>query len=162
MTLVVRPARQGDLAAVDALTVAVYRPLLPEGDPYLRVLGQAGKRFGRAEVVVAELDGQVVGSLTVAAHGTRYSHIARPDELEFRMLAVSPAARGHGAGTALVRHVLDQAAARGLRAVVLSTQSNMVAARRIYDRLGFRDAPHRYWSPEPGLTLTVLERRLGG
>jgi ribosomal protein S18 acetylase RimI-like enzyme len=158
--MVIRPARLGDLPAVRTLTVEVYRPLLPEGDPYLRVLGEVGKRFARAEIVVAELGGAIVGSLTMAEAGSRYADVARPGELEFRMLAVSPAARGRGVGTALVEHVLAEAQARRRAGVVLTTHPAMAEARRIYNRLGFVRAPERDWEPVPGAQLTVMVRSL--
>lgn len=161
MTVVeLRAAQAADLGAIGALTVEVYRPLLPPGDPYLLRLADVRKRFERAEVVVATVDGAVVGSLTMAEHGTRFADVAREGELEFRMLAVSTQARGLGVGSGLVAYVLGQARARGRSAVVISTMPNMVAARRIYDRLGFVRVPERDWSPEPGLIITVLRLAL--
>jgi hypothetical protein len=43
---------------------------------------------------------------------------------------------------------------------VISTQSDMVDARRIYDRNGFVPAPERNWEPVPGMELTALVREL--
>lgn len=130
-------------------------------DPYAAHLADAAPRFGGAELLVAvDADGSVLGTVTVAPPGSSMINLAGPDELEFRMLAVSPAARGRGVGEALVRAVLDRAGELGLPAVVLSSQPDMAAAHRLYRRFGFRRTPDRDWSPVPGETLVTfrLER----
>jgi ribosomal protein S18 acetylase RimI-like enzyme len=86
--------------------------------------------------------------------------IAGPDETEFRMLAVSPAAQGRGVGTALLRRVVEASAERGRNGVVCSSQPSMRAAHRIYERVGFTRAPDRDWSPLPGVDLLAFALRL--
>uniref|UniRef100_UPI0035653628 GNAT family N-acetyltransferase n=1 Tax=Nocardioides sp. TaxID=35761 RepID=UPI0035653628 len=56
---------------------------------------------------------------------------------------------------ALVRHVLDRAREAGSSRVVLSTLAEMSAAHRLYERLGFRRAPERDWSPREGIDLVA-------
>ena len=70
------------------------------------------------------------------------------------MLAVDPAARGRGVGTALMRHVVD--ASRGREGIVCSSLAEMTAAHRIYERLGFTRAPERDWSPVAGVDLLAF------
>lgn len=154
----VRTATDADFDAIGGLTLAVYVGegyIAPES-PYVDELADTARRAASATLLVAEHDGEVVGSLTVARPGTPYADIARPDELEFRMLAVSSAARGLGAGTALVRTVIDLARAESFEAVVLTTMPAMADARRVYDRLGFAHAPQRDRLTPSGLPLTVL------
>jgi N-acetylglutamate synthase-like GNAT family acetyltransferase len=74
--LVVRRARAADFDAVAALTVA--------------------------EVLVADLDGEVVGAVTWCPSGSLWREIAEDDEGEFRTLAVTAGGRGRGVGEALV------------------------------------------------------------
>ncbi|NKY51997.1 GNAT family N-acetyltransferase [Nocardia vermiculata] len=156
----VRAAEPDDFAAVARLTVDIYvgEGHVPAQSPYVAELGDTETRAKDAEVLVAVRDSEVVGSLTIARPGTPYADIARPGELEFRMLAVSPQARGAGVGTALVRAVLDTAAAEGFEAVVLTTMPTMAAARRIYQRSGFLHAADRDWQTDAGLPLTVMRR----
>lgn len=76
------------------------------------------------------------------------------------MLAVSKTARGLGAGTTLVRTVLEMATAESFSAAVLTTMPAMVDARRIYDRFGFVPVPERDWRTPAGEQLTVLRLQL--
>ncbi|MEO3749244.1 GNAT family N-acetyltransferase [Streptomyces sp. B6B3] len=167
MDITIRDARPAELAAVGALTAAVYlgEGLLvdAERDPYLAVLRDAARRAEHAEVLVAVApDGpgdEVVGTVTFVTAG-EYADIAGPDEAEFRMLAVSPAARGRGAGEALVRECLRRARRSGRRRIVLSSQLQMHTAHRLYERLGFVRTPERDWEPLPGFVLSTFARGL--
>jgi ribosomal protein S18 acetylase RimI-like enzyme len=132
-------------------------------DPYLDRLRDAARRAREADLWVAvEPDGadwvgQVLGSVTDCPPGSPWREVARPDEGEFRMLAVDPPAGGRGVATTLVQHVLDAWRARRTRAVVLSTLPEMTVAHRLYERFGFVRAPERDWSPVPGVDLLVYE-----
>lgn len=160
--ITIRPVDPADYDAVADLTVDSYvgGGFVDEGTGYVERLRDTASRAEQAEVVVAELNGEVVGSVTIAEPGTPFADVAQDGELEFRMLAVSSEARGRGAGSALVRHVLDAAYDRGLGAVVLSTEEEMADARRIYDRNDFVHTPERDWAPVPGRDLTVLVREI--
>ena len=59
------------------------------------------------------------------------------------MLVVDPAVRGADVGELLVTASLDRARAAGKAMMVLSTDSRMTAAHRLYRRLGFRRLPER-------------------
>ncbi|MDP9365209.1 MAG: GNAT family N-acetyltransferase, partial [Chloroflexota bacterium] len=70
---------------------------------YVDVLRDAARRAAEADLLVAvDPGGRVVGTLTFAPGGTRWADVAAPDEAEFRMLAVPPAARGRGVAERLV------------------------------------------------------------
>jgi len=59
------------------------------------------------------------------------------DELHINNVAVAPAHRGRGAGTALIREVLSEGARMGARRATLEVRRSNEAARRLYERLGF-------------------------
>src|ERR671917_1750079 len=69
------------------------------------------------------------------------------------MLVVDAAARGSGVGAALVRASVDLARGDGCTMVRLSSQEDMLAAHRLYERLGFVRTPSFDWYPVPGLFL---------
>jgi GNAT superfamily N-acetyltransferase len=54
-----------------------------------------------------------------------------------RILLVTPEARGHGAGRALVDACVAHARAAGCTTVTLWTNDVLVSARRIYEATGF-------------------------
>jgi GNAT superfamily N-acetyltransferase len=151
----IRPAAPDELAIVGDLCVAAYTPFVADDHHYVAVLRDAACRAAEAELLVAaEAGGRVLGTVTFVADGGPLGEIAAPGETEFRMLAVDPAAQGAGVGTALLRRVLELS--RGRHGVVCSSLPEMRTAHRIYERLGFRRAPDRDWSPVPGVDLLAF------
>jgi GNAT superfamily N-acetyltransferase len=152
----VRRAREAEHALLGELCVRAYAHdgLGPAG--YAARLRDVDGRAACAEVLVAEADGELLGTVTLMLEPSPLTEIATADEGEFRMLAVAPSAQGRGAGTALVQACAAAARARGHRALVCSSQDRMVAAHRIYSRLGFVRDPARDWSPVPGVRLLAF------
>ena len=73
------------------------------------------------------------------------------DELHINTLAVTPAARRQGVATALLRHVIADAAASGAVKATLEVRASNSAAISLYERLGFHVAatrPRYYVKPE--------------
>ncbi|MEV1008146.1 GNAT family N-acetyltransferase [Streptomyces sp. NPDC049881] len=173
MDIVIREARNDELDAAGELTARVYLEggLLLQGadDPYFAELRDAVRRAAHADVLVAVESGaadgdgsggRIVGSVTFVGRGGEFADLAGPGEAEFRMLAVDPRARGRGVGEALVRECLRRAGEVGARRVVLSSQSQMHTAHRLYGRLGFDRAPDLDWEPVPGVRLHAFAHEL--
>jgi ribosomal protein S18 acetylase RimI-like enzyme len=81
---------------------------------------------------VAEEDGRIVGTLTLAAF-----HIPSGLRAIIEDVVTDEAARGKGVASALVGAALDRAAALGARTVDLTSRPDRQAANRLYLRLGF-------------------------
>jgi len=72
------------------------------------------------------------------------------DEVHINNVAIRPAYRGLGMGTALLRHVLAEGRRLGARRATLEVRASNAGARRLYERLGFYVAGTRrnyYTSP---------------
>lgn len=78
---------------------------------------------------IAERNGQIVGSVFVVEKSKTIAQL--------RLLLVEPSARGFGLGRSLVQSVIDFARAAGYKKVQLWTQSELIAARKIYKSAGF-------------------------
>jgi ribosomal protein S18 acetylase RimI-like enzyme len=152
----IRPARPAEHAVVGDLCVAAYRAAgvaVASYEPRLRDV--AGRAAG-AEVLVAQDGGErLVGTVTFVLGGPM-REIATPEEGEFRMLAVDPAAGGRGIGTTLVEVCAERARAAGMTGLVCSSQTTMAAAHAVYRKLGFVRDPARDWSPVPGVELVAF------
>jgi DNA-binding MarR family transcriptional regulator/GNAT superfamily N-acetyltransferase len=85
---------------------------------------------GAEEAWIAEVDGAAAGSI----------FCVRKDETtaQLRLLFTEPWARGLGVGGKLVRQCLRFAIDAGYRDMVLWTNKDLHAARRLYERVGFQ------------------------
>ena len=75
---------------------------------------------------------------------------------EVKRLYVRPAYRGLGLGYELAARVLRDAKEIGYRRLVLDTLPRMEAARKLYERLGFRPVPAYYGNPLGGVVYMEL------
>jgi SAM-dependent methyltransferase/predicted N-acetyltransferase YhbS len=146
----------------DVVSQIIARTYLGEGhvnpnNPYSSALSDTASRSAVTDVYVALDGGVVVGSITFARAGNPYAAIARPGELEGRLMAVAPSGRRKGVATALMHHFLDTARSEGLEAAVFTIRPSMSDARRIYDRLGCVAVPERDWVDTDGTPLAVMK-----
>lgn len=85
------------------------------------------------ELLLARIDGQVVGSLTLALFRIPTGLRAWIEDV-----VVDGSARGQGVGEELNRFALDLARQRGATTVDLTSRPSREAANRLYQRLGFQ------------------------
>ena len=79
---------------------------------------------------------------------------------EIKSMHVAEAARGQGAGAAILRHLLDEARAAGLSRVSLETGAgdHFVPARALYRGHGFVEcAPFEGYAPDPNSVFLTLD-----
>ncbi|MBB3678649.1 GNAT family N-acetyltransferase [Modestobacter versicolor] len=138
--MIVRDAEERDLPAVVALYAddelgatreQVEDPLPAE---YLRAFA-AIRDDPRHRLVVAEVEGEVVGTLQLSF----VPHLVRRGGERAQVEAVRVAAgqRGSGLGRRLLEWAVDQARERGCVLVQLTTDATRADARRFYASLGF-------------------------
>ena len=155
--ITVRRADPAEADQLGALTERVYRTGGFGSDDYASVLRDGRSRVRDSIVLVAAapgdvtadglaaMNGSIVGTVTLALPGTPLAHLGRADEAEVRMLAVDEAARGLGIANRLMAACETLARDRGLAAVILCTESGMLAAQRLYERRGYLREPARDW-----------------
>jgi ribosomal protein S18 acetylase RimI-like enzyme len=152
----VRAATPADHVRIGDVLVDAYLAAGVMAEGYDTVLRDVATRAEHTDMLVAELDGTVVGTVAIAHDLGPYAEAqATKDELEFRMLAVDPAVQGAGVGTALLDAVLVIGIRKRRGSLVLSTLDTNVKARDMYARRGFRRVPERDFSPVPGVDLLV-------
>ena len=150
--LVIREARDNELEIVASLVVDAYGEFAARMAPdawssFAQDIANVRGRTIDAEVLVAERDGRIVGTVT------RYRDWrgAQQDASAVRVLAVPPPERGSGVGRALMEHCIALARDEHKERVVLAVTQEMEEARDLYDRLGFERAPDLDHMPAPGV-----------
>jgi ribosomal protein S18 acetylase RimI-like enzyme len=152
--VIVRDARPSELPVIGDLRVNAYsaQDFLSDGSHYTETLRGLG-RDGDGQVLAAVDGDQILGTVMLQEWPDAGHVVRGPDEAEVRALAVAPGAQGRGVGRALLRAVIDRAAARGMARLMLCTQPEMFAAQHLYEAAGFRRDPERDWYPVPGFLL---------
>ena len=143
----IRPARAHELREIAALFAAALEPYRASGsdwilDSYLAELVDVRPRFEEAEVLVAEHDGRVVGTIAFYADVRHEGWSNLPAGWAgFRALAVAPRMRGAGIGKALVRRCIERTRDIGAETLGIHTISLLTDGVRLYERLGFVRCP---------------------
>jgi ribosomal protein S18 acetylase RimI-like enzyme len=156
----IRDALPSEHANLGELCVRAYTGIGSVSDTYAARLRDVSGRAETARILVAAEATAPLGCVTLILDDGPWREISGPDEGEFRMLAVDPAAQGRGAGEALVRACVDEIRRAGRARVVISSATDMTGAHRLYERLGFTRSPARDWKPEPEVQLRTYELAL--
>jgi ribosomal protein S18 acetylase RimI-like enzyme len=113
-----------------------------------------------AELLVAELNGNIVGSVALfPPHTDAYEgYVEELDYPEIRMLAVSSEYRGKGVASALISECIHRAKNNGFRSIGLHTGEFMKDAIKLYEKIGFERLPEYDFQPaDDGITVKAFQ-----
>jgi GNAT superfamily N-acetyltransferase len=163
LTVSVRPARPGDVAAIVEVAQRAWTKgfegvvppdVMPDADEMARLIGRYVAQPGEpVTVAVAELDRQLRGYVTFGPAGDAETAVG-----EVYALYVDPSSWRSGAGRALVDHALARLAESGFSEAIVWTLAETPRSRRFYEALGFIDDGGTQRRPTTGGALEVRYR----
>ena len=136
-TITLRTHRPGDIGWVIHRQATVYADEYGYNTDFEALVANVAASFlanfnpKREHCWIAEADGQPVGHIFLVQHPDR------PTVAKLRLLLVEDTVRGTGLGTTLVDECIAFAKQVGYSRITLWTQSDLHAARRIYQKAGF-------------------------
>ncbi len=157
---ILRPHQPGDMGWVIHRHGVLYAQEYGYDETFEALVAEIAARFiqrfdpKRERCWIAERDGEIVGSVFLVKKSQTVAKL--------RLLLVEPSARGLGIGKRLVGECLRFARQVGYRKIVLWTQSELPAARHIYQEAGFRlmkQEKHRSWGRDD-LVSQIWEMKL--
>jgi ribosomal protein S18 acetylase RimI-like enzyme len=150
----IRQAGAEELSRVENLVKAAYRefqPLMPEV-AWNRWMDNISETLQAPEgmVLVAGNQGRIQGAVKFYPDAGQARQGQWPaGAASIRLLAVSPASRGRGYGRLLTQACLNRARDLSIPTIFLFTGTFMTAARKLYEKLGFKRAPEFDRDPGP-------------
>ncbi len=141
--IILRPHKPGDMGWIIKAHAEIYAAEYGWNIEFEQLVAEIAAQFlknfkpEREICWIAELAGEQIGSAMIVEEDK--------DTAKLRLVILDPAARGLGVGQRLVEQCIDFARTAGYSRITLWTNSNLHAAIRIYEKLGFTlqsEEPH--------------------
>jgi ribosomal protein S18 acetylase RimI-like enzyme len=146
--VVVRDARPEDDAVVGEILVSGYLTRYAQKMPEVRLtdrrkaeLRDVASKRKEALVLVAELQGRVVGTVAVWAPEAKASEAWLPEACDLRHLAIDPSVQGRGLSKPLLDEAERRARQMGANYVCLHVRRGNKGVARLYMDRGYLRAP---------------------
>ncbi|WP_156288423.1 GNAT family N-acetyltransferase [Oceanobacillus salinisoli] len=153
--MIIRDAAKSELEHLKKLRLSAYKEhekKLPKDHWNVlkqQILSDEDSKFN-VDQIVAELDGEIVGTVVMFPPKTELYTGLLDEELDYpeiRKLAVSPNSRGKGVAKALISECIQRTKHRGFRKIGLHTADFMENAVKLYEDLGFERLPEYDFEP---------------
>lgn len=159
--ILLRPHRPGDIGWIIHRHGVVYAEEYDFDETFEALVAEILVEFIRNHdpkrecLWIAEQAGKRIGSIMIVDAGDRTAQL--------RLLLVEPKDRGQGVGTRLIDECIIFSKRNHYRKIKLWTQSNLLAARHLYEKTGFEkvsESPHKSFDQD--LIAEFWELPLGG
>lgn len=165
-TAKVRPLEPHD--SVEEITDLLYRSYLRSAQAGLRFLAThqdssvTRERLDRGRSFVAELDGRIVGVVTLHVRGEKPYGDYDPGYpiASFGQFAVDPACQGQGIGDLLLERVEEEARQAGVGELALDTAQPAAGLIAYYEARGFRIVGRADWRPGTNYESVIMAKGL--
>ncbi len=152
---VIREVREDDLPVlVDIASETLEHHVRASGgDPSLFTVDFLRSTLRETRVLVAEVDGEVVGYL---------QYQLKPPKIIFNGAAFRPAWQRRGFGSKLFAHAVSNAHAANCSTVIISVQPSNEEVYMLYQRLGFAEGENPSgWNREMSMSMEKVLEFLG-
>jgi ribosomal protein S18 acetylase RimI-like enzyme len=164
--LLIRDVRLEELNEVSVLLGDAYKQyenlIRPEAwEHYQKDIIDVCSRLDESDLIVAELEGRLVGCVTLYLDAARTMPEVWPaGSAVIRLLAVHPAYRNRGIGRALMEACISRCRQAKIGSIGLHTTEIMDVAKKLYERMGFIRMPESDFHPTPEVTVMAYSLQL--
>jgi GNAT superfamily N-acetyltransferase len=165
-SLIIRNAKSEELDEVSLLMRDAYLEYKNYFPPeawrsYSENIMDVHSRLGISELIVAELNGRIVGAVTLFLDASRSLQEEWPkDWASIRLLAVHPKYRGKGIGRVLMEECIHRCHEQNIKTIGIHTAAIMSVACKMYERMHFIRVPKYDFHPDSGTVVMAYRLRL--